>query len=222
MERSEQPDDEHDTGRHAEDEVGEQELSGALDVEFAPDQDKLDRQRRHQGEGGDVMEEKQTVLSSRLGPAIKLYLVIDRPSGHAAVCVIVLEASSKGLQAPVEARRIIPKGCVTGVRHYVNLRVSNARLVLVDDGRLDNGIGCAMRDQHRFADAGQELIIVERAREQSLPDIRRYGQSNRASGKGLRLMAPGGSTFAAVSPGCERSLQSPSQTIPVRARETRE
>ena len=64
----------------------------------------------------------------------------------------LLQAFGKAPQAPVEACRIIPKGCVPRIRHDVNLRVSHARLVLIDSGGFDNRIISAMRDQDRLAD----------------------------------------------------------------------
>jgi len=89
---------------------------------------------------------------------------------------VVLQAFGKDPQAPVEACRIIPKRCVPRIRHHVNLRVSHARFVLVDDGWFDNRVISAMRNQYRLADPGQEIIIIERAREQRLTDIGRDGQ----------------------------------------------
>jgi len=51
---------------------------------------------------------------------------------------------------------------VPRIRHHVNLRVSHARLVLVNDGWFDNRVIGAMRNQHRLADLGQEIVVVER------------------------------------------------------------
>ena len=50
---------------------------------------------------------------------------------------MTLPAFGKDPEALVEARRIVPKGCVPRFRHHVNLRVSHARLVLVDDGTVE-------------------------------------------------------------------------------------
>jgi len=44
-------------------------------------------------------------------------------------------------------------------------------LVLSDDGGFDDRIRSAMRNQHRLADLRQEVVVIDGAREQTLPDI---------------------------------------------------
>ena len=44
-------------------------------------------------------------------------------------------------------------------------------LVLSDDGGFDDRISSAMRNQHRLADLRQEVVVIDGAREQTLPDI---------------------------------------------------
>src|SRR5689334_6269483 len=56
---------------------------------------------------------------------------------------------------------------------HVNLRMGNAGFVLIDDGCLNDRIINAMREQDRFADFRQEVLIIEGPREQRLSDIRR-------------------------------------------------
>src|ERR1700730_1082310 len=76
-----------------------------------------------------------------------------------------LQAFGKCSPACVETCCIIPKWRVSRIRHHVNLCVSHLRLVLVDDGWFDDRVLGAMRNQHRLADPGQEIVVVERARE---------------------------------------------------------
>ena len=45
--------------------------------------------------------------------------------------------------------------------------------MLSDDGGFDDRIRSAMRNQHRLADLRQEVVVIDGAREQTLPDIRR-------------------------------------------------
>ena len=47
--------------------------------------------------------------------------------------------------------------------------------MLIDGGGFDNRICSTMRNQHGLADLRQEVVVAERAREQSLTDIRRNG-----------------------------------------------
>ena len=84
----------------------------------------------------------------------------------------LLEAFAKRTQALIEACRVIPERRVSRV-HQVNLRMRHGRLVLIDDSGLDNRISTAVRNQHRLADLGQEVVVVERPREQPLTDMRR-------------------------------------------------
>jgi hypothetical protein len=64
---------------------------------------------------------------------------------------------------------------VPGIRHQLNLRVRSRRVVLIDGGGFDNRIRSNMRNQHGLVDLRQEVVVAERAREQSLTDIRRNG-----------------------------------------------
>jgi hypothetical protein len=82
-----------------------------------------------------------------------------------------LQTRRKLLQTPVERWRIIPERCVPRIRHHLNLRVSNARLVLFYDGWFDDGILSAMCNQYWLADFRQKIVIVERAGEQRLTDV---------------------------------------------------
>jgi hypothetical protein len=52
---------------------------------------------------------------------------------------------------------------VSGVGHHADVGVSDASLVHVDDGWVDDGVLCTMRDQRRLADRRQEIVIVDRA-----------------------------------------------------------
>ncbi len=78
-------------------------------------------------------------------------------------------AFRKRSQALVECCRIIEERRVPGVRHDVDLRVRDGCSVPIDNRRFDDCVGCAMRDQYRLANLRQEVVIVEGAREQSLP-----------------------------------------------------
>ena len=42
-----------------------------------------------------------------------------------------------------------------------------------DDGGFDDRIRSVMRNQHKVADLRQEVVVIDGAREQTLPDIRR-------------------------------------------------
>jgi len=43
--------------------------------------------------------------------------------------------------------------------------------VLSDDGGFDDRIRSVMRNQHKVADLRQEVVVIDGAREQTLPDI---------------------------------------------------
>ena len=63
---------------------------------------------------------------------------------------------------------------MAGVGHDVDLRVGEASLVLIHNLWLYDRILRALRDEHRFANPGQEIVVVEGPREQALPDMRRH------------------------------------------------
>ena len=88
---------------------------------------------------------------------------------------MALQTFAKRVQALIEAWRVVPEGCVPGIRHQLNLRVRSHRVVLIDGGGFDNRIRSNMRNQHGLVDLRQEVVVAERAREQSLTDIRRNG-----------------------------------------------
>ena len=77
------------------------------------------------------------------------------------------------MQALIERGGVLPKRCVADVGHDMDLGVSETSLVLIHDLRLHNGIFRAVRDKRRFADPGQEIVVVEGPGEQALPDVRR-------------------------------------------------
>ena len=56
----------------------------------------------------------------------------------------------------------------------MDLRVGEASLVLIHDLWLQIGIFRAVRDERRFANPGQEIVVVYGPREQGLPDVRRH------------------------------------------------
>lgn len=76
---------------------------------------------------------------------------------------MLLETFGERPKTLVVPRRIIPESPVSRVCHYMNLSMGHTGLVLVDSGWFHNRILRPMRDQHRLADAGQEVIVVEGA-----------------------------------------------------------
>ncbi len=95
-----------------------------------------------------------------------------------------------------------PKSRVSHVRHDLNLSVHKARLVLIDNSWPDDRIGSAVGDQHRLANAGQKIIVVEGAREERLDGhtAERTGYTP-TSGKDLRSRVAR-STGAITTRGC--------------------
>jgi len=62
---------------------------------------------------------------------------------------------------------------VPGIRHQLDLRMRRRPVVLSDDGGFDDRIRSVMRNQHKVADLRQEVVVIDGAREQTLPDIGR-------------------------------------------------
>ena len=58
--------------------------------------------------------------------------------------------------------------------------------MLIDDGGFDNRICSAMRNQHRLADLGQEVVIMEGPREQALTDMEFRLSSGRLGNTAVR------------------------------------
>ena len=85
-----------------------------------------------------------------------------RQSQNARRCWLNVAASSQNGACPALAIR---RTC--GVR--------DACLVLVDGGRVHDASSGAVRNQHRLADLRQEVVVVECAGEQRLPDVGRDG-----------------------------------------------
>ena len=88
-----------------------------------------------------------------------------------------LQTCGKLPEALIEHCRIVPESRVSHFGHYLNLSMGQTSLVLLDSSWFDNRIIRPLRDQHRLTDSGQEIIIVEGAREHRLADIRGNGQA---------------------------------------------
>src|SRR5215216_3682795 len=69
----------------------------------------------------------------------------------------------------------IPERRMAGVAHHMNLRVTHEGPMELDDRRFDDRVLGTVSDQHRFPNCWQQIVIVERTREERLTYPRRHG-----------------------------------------------
>src|SRR5688500_15912209 len=81
---------------------------------------------------------------------------------------------TEGAETFVEPGRVVPERRMSRRRYDVHLGVADQIAVLLDRFHADDGVAGAMRDQHRPADRRQQVVVVESAGEEALPDEWRY------------------------------------------------
>ncbi len=88
---------------------------------------------------------------------------------------MALQVLGKCAETAIEGYRVIPKGRMSGVGHHVDLRVRHAGFVPINDRRFEYRVVSAMRDQDRLAYFRQKIVVIDDARKECLPNVRRHG-----------------------------------------------